>query len=128
MKAPIDGEILPPEEVARKEKVVRRRFWPTLKKAARHIPFSHDLVAAYYTATDPEVPFRVRATLMAALFYFVTPIDIIPDFILGFGFTDDATVLMGAITMVAAHITDKHRLKAKAALEEKEPARGSRAG
>lgn len=128
MKPPLEGEILPPEEVEREETVVRRRFWPTFKKAVRHIPFSHDLVAAYYAAIDPEVPFRVRATLMGALFYFVTPIDIIPDFIVGLGFSDDATVLIGAITMVAAHITDRHRAKAKAALAETEPARADRAG
>jgi uncharacterized membrane protein YkvA (DUF1232 family) len=130
MKAPIEGEILPPEEtVAREETAVRRRFWPTLKKAARHIPFSHDLVAAYYCAIDPDVPFRVRATLMGALFYFVTPIDVIPDFLVGLGFSDDATVLMGAITMVAAHITTRHREKAKAALaDEGKPAGTTPAG
>jgi uncharacterized membrane protein YkvA (DUF1232 family) len=132
MKAPIDGEILGPEEVAAEEAVVRKRFWPTLKRAARHIPFMHDLVAAYYAAIDPEVPFRVRATLMAALFYFVSPIDIIPDFLVGLGFTDDVTVLLGAITLVAAHITTRHRELAAAALADgpagTAPARGERTG
>ena len=80
-----------------------------------------------WAAIDPAVPFRVRATLMGALFYFVTPIDVIPDFLVGLGFTDDVTVLMGAITMVAAHITTRHREQAKAALEN-EPARTDRAG
>lgn len=126
VRPPLDGEILGPEEVAAEEKVVKRRFWPTLKKAARHIPFMHDLVAAYYAAIDPAVPFRVRATLMAALFYFVTPIDVIPDFLVGLGFSDDATVLLGAITMVAAHITDRHREQARRALAE-DGARGGEA-
>ncbi|ORE93606.1 YkvA family protein [Acuticoccus yangtzensis] len=115
------GEILGPEAEAgfdANEAKVRRKFWPTLKKAARHIPFSRDVVAAYYCAMDPDVPFRVRATLLGALAYFVTPIDAVPDFLLGIGFGDDMAVLMGAITLVASHITDRHREKAKAALED----------
>ena len=30
---------------------------------------------------------------MAALAYFVLPFDVVPDFLAGFGFTDDAAVL-----------------------------------
>ncbi|MEM8664357.1 MAG: YkvA family protein [Pseudomonadota bacterium] len=123
---PIDGEILPPEPAAERsgrdhradERRVRKGFWRTLRRAANQIPFTHDLVAAYYCAIDPAVPFRVRATLLGALAYFVAPIDALPDFIVGVGFTDDATVLLGAITMVAAHITAAHRERARKALEE----------
>ncbi|MEM7695316.1 MAG: YkvA family protein [Pseudomonadota bacterium] len=118
MSPPLEGEILPPErEDGAQDQTVRDGFWTTLRRAARQIPFTHDLVAAYYCAMDPNVPFRVRATLLGALAYFVAPIDAIPDVIMGVGFTDDATVLLGAITMVAAHITPQHREKAKAALE-----------
>ncbi|WMS44074.1 YkvA family protein [Acuticoccus sp. MNP-M23] len=121
---PLDGEILMPEPVmdaddaAQRENAVKKGFWRTLKRAARQIPFTHDLAAAYYCAIDPEVPFRVRATLLGALAYFVAPIDALPDIILGIGFTDDATVLVGAISMVAAHITAAHRERAKQALAE----------
>lgn len=113
------GEILGPETIgAEDEAKVRGRFWPTMRKAARQIPFSRDVVAAYYCALDPDVPFRVRATLLGALVYFVTPLDAIPDFLLGIGFGDDVTVLMGAITLVAAHITDRHRQRAEKALAD----------
>lgn len=115
------GEILGPEPEGvdpEAEAKVRRRFWPTLRKAARHIPFSREVVAAYYCALDPAVPLRVRATLIGALMYFVTPLDAIPDFIIGLGFGDDTAVLLGAITLVAAHITDRHREKADEALAD----------
>ena len=117
---PIEGEIIGPEAPPDEdqEAKVRQRFWPTLRKAMRQIPFTHDLVAAYYCAVDPDVPWRVRATLLGALAYFVSPIDAIPDFLLGFGFTDDATILLGAITMVATHISPRHREKAKQALSD----------
>jgi uncharacterized membrane protein YkvA (DUF1232 family) len=114
------GEILGPEEEARQEKRVRDRFWATFRKAARYVPFAEDLVAAYYCAFDPATPTRVRAVLIGALGYFVMPLDVIPDFIAGLGFTDDVTVLIAAIATVGAHITPAHRAAARAALDEKQ--------
>src|SRR5581483_6505437 len=112
------GEILGPEAGPERAERVRSRFWATFRKAARAIPFSEELVAAYYCAFDPATPTRVRATLLAALAYFVLPFDAIPDFIAGLGFTDDATVLLAAIGMVRAYITPAHREAARRALAD----------
>jgi len=119
-RLPLEGEILGPEEAVgpREESRVRRAFWPTLRKAMRQISFAHDVVAAYYCAIDPAVPWRVRATLIGALAYFVAPLDGVPDILVGIGFSDDATVLAGAIAMVATHITDRHRERAREALAD----------
>jgi uncharacterized membrane protein YkvA (DUF1232 family) len=105
------GEILLPgdeEQQDRQEAKVRSRFWPTFKKAARQIPFSRDLVAAFYCATDRETPFRVRGILLAALGYFVLPIDTVPDMLAVIGFTDDIAVLTTAIALINRHIKDRH--------------------
>lgn len=91
---------------------VEKGFWTKIRRVARRIPFTHDLLAAYYCASDPDTPFRVRATLIGALAYFVLPIDMIPDFLLTVGFGDDATVLAAALSMVAAHIKPAHRKQA----------------
>lgn len=104
------------EETGRRGDRVRLEFWRTAKRAARHIPFMDEVVAAYYCALDPKTPFRVRGTLLAALAYFVLPLDIIPDFLVGFGFTDDLAVLTAAITSIRGHITPTHRKAAKKAL------------
>lgn len=101
------------------ESEVRAKFWRTAKKAARQIPFMEDVVAAYYCALDKETPLRVKGILLAALGYFVLPVDLIPDFIVGFGFTDDIAVLTAAITAVSNHITPAHRLAAKQAIADK---------
>jgi uncharacterized membrane protein YkvA (DUF1232 family) len=95
---------------------VRRKFWRTAKKAARHIPFMEDLVAAYYCALDKNTPLRAKGILLAALGYFVLPADAIPDFVFGLGFTDDIAVLTAAITAVSAHITPAHRQAAREAI------------
>ena len=101
------------------ENDVREKFWRTAKKAARQIPFMEELVAAYYCAMDRNTPLRAKGTLLAALGYFVLPVDVIPDFVLGLGFTDDIAVLTAAITAVGAHITPAHRKAAKLAIADK---------
>lgn len=110
-----DPEIIGPAEGH--EARVRSRFWKTVKKAVAAIPFIDEVVAAYYCALDPETPASVRATLLAALAYFVVPFDIVPDFIVGFGFSDDITILVTAITMVRGHIGEQHRTAARIALD-----------
>jgi len=114
------GEILMPgdeETQEKQEKSVRRKFWPTLRKAARHLPFSRDVVAAFYCALDPQTPTRVRGILLAALGYFVMPFDIIPDFFAVIGFTDDIAVLTLALSMIRGHIRQEHYDAADRALE-----------
>ena len=113
------GEILAPvgqKENSRREETVRRKFWRKAKKAARNVPFMEDVVAGYYCALDRDTPTRVRGVLLAALFYFILPLDTIPDFLAAFGFTDDVAVLAAALSAVRAHITPAHRLAAKRAL------------
>ncbi|MBT9289485.1 YkvA family protein [Prosthecodimorpha staleyi] len=112
----LDPEIVGPE--GEREAKVRAGFWASLRRAARSIPFSTDLVAAYYCALDPTTPRRVRLTLLGALAYFVMPADLLPDVLPLVGFTDDATVLVTAIGMVAGHIRDEHRQAAEKALSE----------
>ncbi|MET0314052.1 MAG: YkvA family protein [Hansschlegelia sp.] len=97
---------------------VKRDFWPTLRRVARSVPFAEDAVAAYYCAFDRETPFHVRATLVAALAYFILPFDAVPDFIPIAGFVDDAGVLAAAIASIRMHMTDKHRDAARRALAE----------
>jgi uncharacterized membrane protein YkvA (DUF1232 family) len=122
----LEGEILPPEKFSERQKHVEDNFWTALKRVVRKVPFTTDLIAAYYCAVDPTTPFRVRAVLFGALAYFIMPIDVIPDFIFGAGFTDDAAVLALAIRMVAGAITDRHREAAKVALGD--PTAGSKIG
>ena len=114
-----DPEIIGPPGA--QEARVKRDFWKVAKKAARSIPFMDEVVAAYFCAMDPATPTRVRATLIAALAYFVLPLDFLPDFLFAVGFTDDITVLAGAIAMVRGHISDRHREAAKKALADDGP-------
>ncbi|GGB61618.1 hypothetical protein GCM10011316_36980 [Roseibium aquae] len=111
-----DPEILGPEEEQKES--VRLKLLRTMRKAAKYVPFMQDVVAGYYCALDPATPTKVRASIFAALAYFVLPIDVVPDFVVGLGFGDDATILMATLTMIRAHLRPEHYALAKEALEE----------
>lgn len=111
------AEIALPAVMTANEKRVRGGFWRKLARVFGTIPFAEEAVAAYYCAFDPATPTRVRAILLAALAYFVVPFDVLPDFIMGLGFTDDATVLMTALGLIHAHMTPAHRARARETLD-----------
>lgn len=110
-----------PAVLNRNERLTRAALVLKLRRLIGKIPFADDLAAAYYCAIDPFTPLHVRAVLFAAAAYFVMPADMIPDFIAGLGFTDDATVLTTAVTLVGAHIKERHRVLARDLLLKPEP-------
>lgn len=114
------GEIQTPAAIAANERRVKAGFWRKFARFAGRLPFAEDVVAAYYCAVDSGTPLRVRAILLAALAYFIMPVDVVPDVILGFGFTDDATVIATAIGLAYRHITEDHRRSARRVLQTDE--------
>ncbi len=111
-------EILGPED-EKKQARIRAKFWPTVKKALRTIPFMDEVVAAYFAMLDPQTPMQARLPLIGALAYFVLPFDLVPDIIFGVGFLDDATILAAAIASVSSSITDDHREAARQTLADR---------
>ena len=109
-----------PVPLARNEARVKKDFWGKLKRYLGRVPFAETLLAAYYCATDARTPLRSKGILFAALAYFILPIDFIPDFVLGLGFTDDAAVVMMALAMIRNHMTPEHREAARKALDNLE--------
>jgi uncharacterized membrane protein YkvA (DUF1232 family) len=106
-----------PEPGSDDERLVRRGFWAKIRRTAGRTSFAREAVAAFYCATDPATPSRVRVMLLAALAYFVMPADAIPDIIAGLGFTDDAAVLLTVWRIVGPEIKDHHRERARTKLE-----------
>ena len=88
---------------------MRREFWEKAKRVAARLPFAEELLAAYYCALDRATPVQVKATLFAALAYFVLPFDVFPDLMPLVGFTDDAAVLLTALRLISSHLRPEHR-------------------
>ena len=96
------------DKLAADETFVAERFWDKLRRTLGRVPFVEDALAAYYCATDGNTPLYVKAVLMGALAYFIVPSDVIPDFIAGLGYTDDAAVLAAAIAAVRSSLKPEH--------------------
>jgi uncharacterized membrane protein YkvA (DUF1232 family) len=100
----------------RDEERLGRKLFALLARMAGKLPFAEDVLAAWFCARDPATPRRVRYTLLAALGYFVLPIDAIPDVLPLIGFTDDAAVIAAALATVAGAIGPEHRARARETL------------
>ena len=107
---------LAPYAVKLNAQIVARRFWPKIRKLAVHIPFAEDALAMFYAAFDKQTPAKSKAFLLAALAYFVLPIDAIPDWVPGLGFTDDAAVIAAALGIAGRAVQPRHREQARAQL------------
>jgi uncharacterized membrane protein YkvA (DUF1232 family) len=87
-------------------------FLTDVRRFTGKVPFTKDAVSLYFCLIDPKTPLFVKGTIAGALAYFIAPIDALPDFIIGLGFTDDAGVIATTLMTVSSHITDSHRQQA----------------
>ena len=107
------SKALVPETLRVNEMRVKQGFWPKVKKVASKVPFLDDVLSVWWCARDPETPLAAKGMMMAALAYFVLPTDVIPDVLVGVGFTDDAAVIAALLAIVGKNIKDRHRAAAR---------------
>ena len=91
-------------------------FWCVLGRLAKRGGRKVIVLAMtlFHCLNDPETPAWAKSVIIGALGYLIFPLDFIPDAILGAGFTDDWSVMLGAVATVAAHIKEDHKAKAAA--------------
>lgn len=82
-----------------------RAVWDALLRLFR-------LLRAYVRREYTNVPLQSLILIIAGVLYFVLPIDVIPDFIVGLGFVDDAAVLAWVVSMVKTVLDDFARWEA----------------
>ena len=73
--------------------------WPYFQTMLR-------LIRAYYRGEYHEVTENTLVTLIAAVIYVVSPLDVIPDAIPAIGFLDDATVVALAVQRARQDLDD----------------------
>ncbi|MBD5309554.1 MAG: DUF1232 domain-containing protein [Muribaculaceae bacterium] len=71
----------------------------------------------YYALTDGEVPLSKKLIVAAALGYFITPLDFIPD-LLPAGLADDGAILLYALNQIRPYIHEGTEHKARTKLHE----------
>ena len=96
------------------ERMVRDGFAEKARRFLKHLPMAREVVAMYFCMLDARTPVWVKATVGAALAYFILPADAIPDFLPVVGLGDDAGILAATLTAVSSHVNDEHRASANA--------------
>jgi uncharacterized membrane protein YkvA (DUF1232 family) len=82
-----------------------KEMWQTLLAMLR-------LLRAYANGQYRNVPAKSLILIVAAILYFLMPIDVIPDFVVGVGFLDDAAVLAWVFNSVKTVLADFVRWEA----------------
>ena len=72
----------------------------------------------YYSLQDSNVPIKAKATIIGALGYFISPIDLIADPIPIVGYGDDLTSIITALGVISVFITPEIKRKAREKTEE----------
>ena len=62
------------------------------------------LLKCYVTGEYRDISFESLALILASIIYFVMPLDVLPDFLFGMGFFDDAVLLSWMLRSVADDI------------------------
>jgi len=111
-----------PIEVAEGYKVsyTNQNFWDKVTTYAKKVGKKgiEMSLTLYYTLRDKDTPMWAKGVITGALGYFIFPIDLILDITPLIGYTDDITVMVAALTTVAAHVKQEHRDRALETLKQ----------
>ena len=94
------------EEVQKKIEYVDENLWGKLEKSGKRVSFAKDILALYRYMKDPLVKWFRKAIVVAALIYFIVPIDTIPDITPLFGYLDDLGVITALLKYLGSELMD----------------------
>ena len=92
------------EDVEEDMEYVEENLWSKLEKSGKKISFARDIVALYNFMKDPLVRWHRKAIVIAALIYFIVPIDTIPDLTPFFGYLDDLGVITALLKYLGSEL------------------------
>ena len=83
----------------------------SLRQIKEYVPLLVSLVKSYFRKEYNHIPTGTIIGVVGALIYFLSPIDIVFDFIPGLGNVDDATVLLFCIMSMKSDLDDYKKWK-----------------
>jgi uncharacterized membrane protein YkvA (DUF1232 family) len=92
------------EEYEPKTEYVQENLWYKLEKAGKKISFAKDIMALFRYMQDNFVSWHRKAIVVAALIYFISPIDTIPDIAPLFGYLDDLGVITALLKFLGSEL------------------------
>lgn len=95
-------------------------LWKKIKDNVSSIGLNliYKALQLFYVTKEPSCPMKVKAGIYAALGYFISPIDLIPDFTPIAGYADDATAIGIALVLAQMYINDDVKAKARGKIHD----------
>ena len=95
-------------------------FWSKITSVIKSagLEIIYKALQLYYAMQNPNCPIYIKTAIIAALGYFICPIDLIPDFIPVVGFTDDLAAIGSAIVMAHAFIDEDVKRRAREKIDD----------
>lgn len=95
-------------------------FWEKVKNYAKMAGSSvlEPALTLYFALIDKDTSSVAKATIIAALGYFISPIDVIPDVTPLVGFSDDLGILVAALSAISSQIKEEFKEKARDKMRE----------
>ncbi len=92
------------KKYAPKAEYVEENLWYKLEKVGKKISFAKDIMALFRYLQDSFVSWHRKAIVIAALIYFISPIDTIPDVAPLFGYLDDLGVITALLKFLGSEL------------------------
>jgi uncharacterized membrane protein YkvA (DUF1232 family) len=93
------------DKVEEGEKYVDEKLWQKVERVGKKISFKKDIIALYNYFKDDSVSWYRKTIVVAALIYFISPIDTIPDLAPLFGYLDDFGVITAVLSFLGNELT-----------------------
>lgn len=88
-----------------------------LKSIWTQLELLFSLVKDYFNGTYHDIPKKSIIAIVAGILYFLSPVDLLPDFILGFGLIDDVFIIGLVIKQVTEDLAKYKIWKATGTLD-----------
>ena len=82
------------------------RTVPIAGSALAYVPIMMSLVKSYVKREYTELPIATMISVVVALIYFLSPIDIIPDVVPFAGYIDDAAIIVACLAFIRTDLED----------------------
>jgi uncharacterized membrane protein YkvA (DUF1232 family) len=96
------------------------QLWDKLKQFGKTIGATilYPVLLLFTLLKSGDVNLKEKAMIVGTLGYFILPVDLLPDALVGVGYTDDMMALTATLTALASCITEEMQQEAKDKLKE----------
>ncbi len=93
---------------------VHAQFEEKMRREGSKLRFAQDLIALFRYFMDPDVSWQKKTFVVAALVYFILPLDTIPDVAPIVGYLDDFGVILAVTSFMSAELEPYYSAQAPA--------------